>query len=134
MVRVVLATTADVEAVLGETLSTPPTALLDEASDLIIGFLGCDPSDPGPTPGPVVRVVARMVARVIERGTSGADEATQVGQTVGPFSQQVSYADGTRSGGPWLSASDKMRLRPYRCGGLVSVPLAGDHTGRYRRY
>lgn len=136
-----LATAADVASALGraltETEETRAATLLDEASDLAIGYLGCDPTDtstdPVTVPGAVSRVVARMVARVMSQsGPTGSEGTTQ---TVGPFSETVRFGTGTTSGNPWIAASDKVALRPYRCGGgMRSVPLSSAQTGRYRRY
>lgn len=135
-----LAETADVATALGRTLTTSETAqapsLLEEASDLVVGHLGCDPTDEeaDPTvPAAVTRVVARMVARVFSQPTEvvGSEGTTE---TVGPFSRTTRYGAGTTSGNPWLAGTDKVALRPYRCGGgMREVSLASDQTGRYRR-
>lgn len=133
-----LAELTDVEAALGRSLTEAETpqikTLLSEASDLIIGYLGCDPTDTSVEPcvPPVVsRVAARMVARVTQQGgVPGAQSATE---SVGPFSRTAQFAPGTNSGDPWLSAKDKITLRPFRCGGgMKSVSLASLHTGYYR--
>jgi hypothetical protein len=138
---VALAEAEDVEAALGRDLTESETAqaptLLDEASDLVIGYLGCDPTDEeaDPTvPAAVTRVVARMVARVFSQSSEAAgSEATT--STAGPFSQTVRFAAGSTSGAPWLTVTDKVILRPYRCGGgMRTVSLSSDQTGRYRRY
>lgn len=137
-----LATADDVTAALGRALTTEETAqapaLLDEASDLVLGYLGADPTDtttdPATVPGAVSRVVARMVARVFgQTATTDAFGSEGTTETMGPFSQTVRFAAGTTSGQPWLAATDKVALRPYRSGGgMRSVPLSSDHTGRYR--
>lgn len=137
-----LASPEDVAAALGRDLTAAETeqapTLLDEASDLVIGYLGCDPTDttqePATVPEAVSRVVARMVARVLgQAGHVPGSEGTT--ETVGPFSQTVRFASGTTSGAPWLTVTDKVALRPYRCGGgMRAVPLATMQTGRYRRY
>jgi len=128
---------ADVEAALGRDLTFDEVAsvsvLLEEASDLLIGYLGCEPD---PVPDAVKRVCARMVARVFEQASSGAAfGATGTQQTAGPFSQSVQFAAGTTYHAPWISATDKVVLRPYRCGGgFRSVNLESAQSGGYRRY
>jgi hypothetical protein len=122
---VALATQADVEAILGRELTEAEAALvssqLDEASDLVLGYLRC-PTLAVPTPEAIVRVVAAMVASVITRPTSQPYGADQL--TAGPYS--VRYTEGSTSGGPWLTAALKMRLAPYRCGSMVSVPMVSE--------
>lgn len=136
-----LASQADVEAALGRSLTPAETtqinSLLGEASDLIIGHLGCDPTDPDadpPVPATVTRVAARMVARVFGQASQafGSEGTTE---TVGPFSRTVRFASGTTSGAPWVTNADKVSLRPYRCGGgMRTVSLSSVQTGRYRRF
>lgn len=133
------ATDADIEAALGRTLSSGEDAsvgaLLEEATDLLIGYLGCEPD---PVPDAVKRVCARMVARVFAQAASSSAPvvgASQVQQTAGPFSTSSSFASGTSTGAPWLAAADKIALRPHRCGGgFASVPLESPQSGQYRFY
>ena len=119
-----LATPADVEAILGRELTEAEEARvssqLDEASDLVLGYLRCAILAI-PTPEPVVRVVAAMVAAVINRPATQPANADQL--TAGPYSMR--YTEGSTSGGPWLTGGFKMRLAPYRCG-VASVPLVSD--------
>lgn len=138
-----LATAADVGDRLGRSLTAAETAkadgLLEEASALVIGYLGCDPTDtsvePPTVPLAVVIVVSRMVARVFEQTASVAEfgsEATT--DSTGPFSTTVRYGAGTTSGAPWLTKADKLTLRPFRCdGGFTSLAISAGTTGRYRR-
>ena len=123
-----LATQADVEARLGRVATEAEEArlpsLLDDASALVIGYSRQD-FEPAPYPTPVTGVVARMVARVLSQGeiTPGLESTTEA---AGPFSRGFKYGGGS-SGDVWLSATDKMMLRPYRVGGgLTSVQLVGD--------
>lgn len=116
-----LASADDVEARLGRPL-TPAEAgrvdgLIDEASALVIGYLGCDPSDPGPVPPAVTIVTSRMVARTLQQAEAQTPVSGEqaVTNTVGPFSQTRQFVAGTTGGQPWLSAADKVALRPYRC-------------------
>lgn len=139
-----LASLADVEAALGRPLTPEETelapTLLSEASDITIGYLGCDPTDtstdPATVPAAVTRVVARMVARVVTQSESSAAFGSEgTTEQVGPFSRTVRFAAGTTTGQPWLASTDKIALRPYRCGGgMVSVRLSTEQTGRYQRY
>lgn len=129
----------DVEAALGRSLTTAEDAsvdtLLNEATDLLIGYLGCDPD---PVPDAVERVCARMVARVFAQASSAGAPvigASQVQQTAGPFSKSTSFSAGTATGAPWLSAADKVALRPHRCGGgFRALPVESAQSGRYRHY
>src|SRR5690606_5757611 len=126
---------ADVVLALGRELTTAEQTsvdtLLDEATDLITGHLGCTPD---PVPDAVKRVTARMVARVFSQAQISVG-ASQVQETAGPFSRSTSYASGTSNGSPWLAAADKVTLRPYRCGGgFRSVSLESPQTGKYRSY
>jgi hypothetical protein len=138
-----LATVADVALRLGRDLTTTETSraegLLEEASALVIGYLGCDPTDtsvePPTVPAAVAIVVSRMVARVLQQSASveefGSEATTD---STGPFSTTVRYGAGTTSGAPWLTKVDKLTLRPFRCdGGFSSVAISAGTTGRYRR-
>jgi len=120
-----LATPADVEAILGRPLTAEEAARvasqLDEASDLVLGYLRCPP--PTPTPEAIVRVVAAMVTALITRPSSTPMNAEQV--TAGAYSQR--FIDGSTSSGPWLTGALKMRLAPYRCS-MVSVPLVSERS------
>lgn len=123
-----LAVQSDVEARLGRDLTETETArvlgLLDEASDLVIGYLRQDPTVEDVVPEPVARVTSRMVARVFQ--SSEAAPNVEHLQT-GPF--QARFAPGSTSGAPWLSGADKAALHPYRRGGgMTSVGLAGERT------
>lgn len=127
---VALATPGDVEERLGRPLTpdeqnrTDP-GLLDEASDLVVGYLGADPSADGTVavPPPVARVVARMVARVLQQSTAagGVFGATSMTDQIGDFSQTRQFPAGATSGGPWLTQADKVALKPYRSGGPYTV-------------
>lgn len=138
-----LATAADVGDRLGRSLTAAETVkvdgLLEEASALVVGYLGCDPTDtsvdPPTVPSVVAIVVSRIVARVFEQTASVAEfgsEATT--DSTGPFSTTVRYGAGTTSGAPWLTKADKLTLRPFRCdGGFTSLAISAGTTGRYRR-
>lgn len=109
-----LAADADVEAALGRSLTEAEdvSTLLEEASDLVVGYLGYTPD---PVPNPVVRVTATMVAAVLAKPATnmadfGANGYNVVRETM-PVKIGVESATTT---GPWLTASLKMRLRPFR--------------------
>lgn len=124
-----LATVDDVEARLGRSLTPEETArtdpgLLEEASALVVGYLGCDPASPGPVPSGVRVVTSRMVARVLQQeGGSTSSGGTPVGaeqvtRSMGPFSETYGFgSSGAGSGAPWLGTADKQALKPYRCDG-----------------
>jgi hypothetical protein len=129
---------SDVEAALGRDLTSSESetvdVLLEEATDLIIGYLGCTPD---PVPDAVVRVTARMVARVYQQAAQANVPlgATQTQESAGPFSRSTSFATGSSSGAPWLAGPDKIVLSPYRCGGgFHAVALQSAQSGRYRTY
>ena len=139
-----LATSDDVETRLGRILTDDESAkvdgLLAEATALVVGHLGCDPTDvtdpeTPAIPAEVTLVVSRIVARVLEQSMAqepGAFGATSMTDQIGDFSQSRSYPAGSTSGGPWLSRSDKVTLKAYRCsGGTFSVdtaPSASVHS------
>lgn len=125
----VLATSDDVAKALHRPLSDDETGwvpnALEEASVLVIGYLGCDPTvrdttvdPPTETVPDAARIVtARMVARLIEQQTSGAVPVgvQSYSTTTGPFGNSVTAVAGSNSGGPWVSAADKIMLKPLRC-------------------
>lgn len=132
-----LATVLDVVARLERDLTTEESAkasgLLEEASDLVDAFLGWEGVVPEVIPGPVVRVTSRMVARMLEQASTRPIGGSQVTQTMGPFSESVTFETGAASGSVWMSASDKMTLKRLRVGsGMTSVRLASEQTGTYR--
>lgn len=125
-----LATQADVEARLGRVLSDAEAArlpaLLTDASAILTGYLGQDYSlviAPLVIPDAVIGVTAKMVARNLLADVGPAPFATQ--QSAGTFS--VTYNSDAASGDVWLTAADKLALRPFRRGsGLSSVLLVGE--------
>jgi hypothetical protein len=122
----VLAYDTDVEAHLGRSLTAAEDeqvdALLEEASDLVIGYCKKD-FEPYPYPAAVTRVVAAVVARSLLAASSGDPFVQQ--QSAGPFS--IGRSAAAASGDVWLTAADKIKLRPYRLGGgLGSAQLVGE--------
>lgn len=125
------ATIDDVETALGRPLTDEEKqrarSSIEEASVLIIGYLGCDPTirddsvqPPTETVPDAARLVAaRMVARLIEQqGASGPNVpvgASSYSTSTGPFGQTVQVHSGSNTGGPWLAAVDKVMLKPLKC-------------------
>ena len=131
-----LAEASDVVELLGRPLTqtegTQVDALLREASALVIGYTGPIELDAGVlVPEPIRGVVARMVARVLQQSGMAPVGVESGSLSAGPFAQSVKWAAGASSGGPWLSASDKLALRPYRSG-MGSVHFGSPITGRFR--
>lgn len=117
-----LASEADVEGALGRSLtdSEDVSTLLEEASDLVVGYLGYTPD---PVPSPVARVTATMVAAVLNKPTITTADYGATGYSVSSSASTPSareYAqvhvgqESATTSGPWLTAGLKMRLRPYR--------------------
>jgi hypothetical protein len=98
----------------------PVDALLDEASDLVAGYLY--PSQVAtPTPAAITRVVAATAATVLTRPPQLLPE-TQSLQVDG-FG--VTFTPGAGSPGPYLTAALKTRLRPYRAT-MTSVATSSE--------
>lgn len=124
-----LATPEDVRAALGRDLSASETErvefLLSRASGLVVGYTGQD-FEPAPYPDAVVAVVASVVARLLQQEVASPVGVESTTEAAGPFSRGYKFAGGS-SGEVWLSAADKLILKPYRVGGgLTSVRLVGD--------
>jgi hypothetical protein len=121
-----LASEADVENALGRSLTSTEdvSTLLEEASDLVVGYLGYTPD---PVPTPVARVAATMVAAVLTKPALTVADYNQGGaNSIGynTVRESASVRVGVESAtttGPWLTASLKMRLRPYRTAATRSV-------------
>jgi len=126
-----LASVDDVEVALGRKLLATENIdnLLETASDLVAAFLG---GRPDPVPGEVVRVVADVVVAVLLKpATTTAD------YKAGGYYQQrevttvMLNTEQVTTVGPWLSKSQKMRLRQFRVRGqfgrlAYSIALADD--------
>lgn len=125
-----LATKSDVEARLSRVLTAAEAgtadayvnAKLTDASAAVIGYCRQD-FEPSPYPPAVVGVVAKMVARAYSRNDATGGEFVEQ-QNAGPFG--VRFSASASSGDVWLTAADKLALRPYRLGGgMTSVGLVG---------
>jgi len=83
--------------------------LLDEAQDLVVGYLS--PFQiPVPTPAPIRRVVAAMAAAVLSRPTNILPDT----QSLQADSFGVTFAAESTSPGPRLTPAFKLRLRQYK--------------------
>lgn len=117
-----LATEADVEAELGYPVQGGNiSALLDDASDLVFGYLRWPLDlltiDATTAPDAVRRVVASMVVSSLNRPAGMLVLAPGDQISAGPFSVGNTGSTGTSndsSGSVWLTGALKQRLRPYR--------------------
>lgn len=122
-----LATQADVEERLGRLATEAEEArlpsLLSDASAVVIGYCRQD-FEPSPYPETVVGVVAKMAARALGRsGAVGGGMAEQA--NAGPFS--VRYSSASSEADVWITAADKLALRPHRKGGgVIGVQTVGE--------
>lgn len=119
-----LATQADVQDDLGRDLTATEAsrvaALLARADAVVLGYLGCA-EEPDPVPAALTASVAAIVARALSAAAPIGAQSVRVDDA------SVSYYAGAESGGLWLTPTDKLALRPYRCGGgLTSVQLVGE--------
>lgn len=117
----------DVERELERTLSSDEFALLgrriEAASDLVEGYIGFayvpydpfaadDVDRPDDVPDVVVRVVSAAVARVYDADSKNVPEFVEATtQGMGPFNVTQKFNQDATSGTPWLTKSDKMKLR-----------------------
>jgi len=95
--------------------------MIEEAQLLVLSYLGhrTTPYTTGQVPQAIRVVTSRMVARVIQEADTAPEYfgASQIGETAGPFSQQVTFQTGSRLGSPWLAKADRETLNPYRHSG-----------------
>ena len=123
------AAAADVTAALGRSLTSAESGrvsnLLDQATDLVVGY-GIDIAI-DPVPGAVTRVVASMVVAVFTKPSINIADYDASGYRTS--SETAAVHVGTESAtteGPWLTASQKMRLNPYRTGGMNQVQMVSE--------
>lgn len=116
-----LASVADVEAALGRVLTQDEdvTTLLEEASDLVVGYLR---HTPNPVPNPVKRAVATMVVAVMTKPAVTMSDYSADGYNISrePATVRVGVESPTTSG-PWLTMSLKRRISMYRRIGAVQM-------------
>lgn len=124
-----LASEEDVENALGRSLtdSEDVSTLLEEASDLVCGYLGYTPD---PVPDPVARVTATMVAAVLGKpAVTTSDYAATGYNTMREVAAVRVGVESATTTGPWLTAALKMRLRPFRSAAtrrVFSIDLAPE--------
>lgn len=121
---------ADVEARLRRVLTTAEVTYLpgviDEASAFVEGYLGVIYADDDDVPDAVTIAMSRVVARMLSDTGVFPAQADSRSTGMGPFSVTTHYVEGSTSGGPWLTKSDKIALDPYRVGGFTSMRLVRE--------
>lgn len=122
-----LATEDDVVAALGRSLTSTESGvvenLLDEASDLVVGYLGFSPD---PVPGAVARVVASMVVAVLLKPSVSVADYDASGYSTAREAASVRVGvESATTTGPWLTNALRERLRPFRIA-VVSVRMISD--------
>lgn len=123
-----LATEVDVENALGRSLteSEDVTTLLEEASDLVVGYLR---HEPDPVPDPVARAVATMVAAVLTKPAVTTADYDAGGYNISREAAAVRVAvESATTSGPWLTQSLKRRLSMYRRLGGINMISERDNT------
>jgi len=123
------ASSADVTAALGRSLTSAESGrvanLLDQADDLIIGY-GIDPAI-DPVPGAVTRVAASMVVAIFTKPSINIADYDASGYRTSSETASVHVGvESATTEGPWLTNSQKMRLNPYRTGGMNQVQLVSE--------
>lgn len=130
----------DVEAILPDEDSVPEEAVerlevnLQEATDLVIGFLGREYTDdpiggvPGDVPGAVRRVTARVALRAFVDipENPGAEAETNL---MGPFSHTINWSKEAQSRDFYLTDSDELRMKKYQLAssrGAYHAPMYDD--------
>lgn len=124
------ATTDDVEPALGRSLTSAETdqatGWLVDAALIIDGEGYVYTGDT--VPEAFKRASVNMVVRAV-RAAGIMPGAQSQQEMAGPFARNITYTPTAASGGVWLTATDRLMLRPYRTGGgLTSVQLG---TERY---
>ena len=123
-----LASEDNVEEALGRPLtgSEDVSTLLEEASDLVVGYIG---HTPNPVPDPVKRAVATMVAAVLTKPAVTTADYQAGGYNTQREAAAVRVAvESATTTGPWLTQSLKKRLNPYRKLGSIEMRSERDHT------
>lgn len=111
------------------------TTALEEATDLVIGYLereytGSDEDDDG-VPDDVPAAVRRVVARVVLRSfleepyEPGAESEVNL---MGPFSHTVNWSKESQARSMWLTKGEELRLSRFKAGytgGAAHMPMYG---------
>jgi hypothetical protein len=122
------ATEVDVENALGRSLTSAESAAvdnqIDQATDLVVGYLG---TAPDPVPGAVTRVVATMVAAVFDKPAITTSDYNATGYNVSREAATVQVGnESATTSGPWLTNALKMRLNPYRIGAVTVFTVSSE--------
>lgn len=134
-----LCTPSDVEARLRRPLTPDETqwlpGMIQEAQTLVLSYLGCPPDKYSQDiPAALTLITSRIVARVIQENDTiepATFAATQFNSTAGPFSQQATFTQGSRTGAPWLTRADKNVLDQHRCAGKAYAIDTAPHPPQY---
>lgn len=110
------ATSADVVAALGRSLTSTESTMvdnqIDQATDLVVGYLG---NEPDPVPGAVTRVVAAMVAAVFSKPSITVADYDASGYSTAREAAGVHVGvESATTSGPWLTNALRERLKPFR--------------------
>lgn len=97
----------------------------DEASAFLEGYLGVVYAEDDEVPDAVIITLSRVAARMLNDTGTVPAQADSVSRGMGPFNATTHYVEGSTSGGPWLTKSDKVALTPYRVG-MRSVRLVRE--------
>lgn len=113
---------------LGRSLTSAESSLvenlIDQATDLVVGYLG---RDLDPVPSPVARVVATMVAAVfLKPATTTSDYAASGYNTSREVATIRVGTESATTTGPWLTKTLRLRLKPFRRGMFSIRVVAGS--------
>lgn len=119
----------DVTDALGRPLTSSEAALVDSllerATDLVVGYGVTASIDP--VPGAVKRVVAEMVVAVFTKPSLNvADYDANGYRTTSEAAVVRVGVESATTSGPWLTNSQKMRLNPYRSGGMNQIAMQSE--------
>jgi hypothetical protein len=125
------ATEADVEAVLGRSLTSAESNvvdnLLERATDRIIGH-GV-PFNVDDFRGAVKRVCAEMVQAVFDKPATTTSDYDASGYNVAREAAAVRLGvESATTSGPWLTSTQKLALSPYRIA-MRSVAMTSEEAG-----
>jgi len=111
------------------------TVLLEEATDLIIGYLEREYTEedededgvPDDVPGAVRRVAARVALRGLEDDPANPGAEAEI-NLMGPFSHTINWSKEYQGRSLYLTAGEELRLDRYKggyTGGVTHVPMSG---------
>jgi hypothetical protein len=122
------ATADDVETSLGRSLTSAEADQVDGwLTDAALLIDGEGYTYTGTVPTVFERVSVNMVIRALRADGVVAPGAASNQWQAGPYGGTVTFTQQASSGGVWLSAADRMMLRPYRgASGMTSVTLGSE--------